>query len=278
MQEPSTRSTALEKAKTYGLDVFRAATVDLVAKGLTGLLVAAVAGLGVLVWQGGSVPAWTAVLAVLIVVALAVGLGARAGQRRAELEGDFGLAAWAVERYELYTDHVADVLDRLQRVLVGDLEGVAIPDYIERGIVEPARDVLQGPHEDIRISVLLPQDDDRWRMAWAAGHSLDGRRKYNERITDTLSRDPYESGEAEYWPDVTIDDRFRPNPRSSRPFYSMLSQPLRAGDTIVGVLNVVSSVVDAFDAAEQRYVASLASVIGVALGVYLSQEDPGDSE
>jgi GAF domain-containing protein len=179
-----------------------------------------------------------------------------------------------VERYELYSDHVVDVLHRLQRVLTGDLGDVTIPDYIQRGIVEPARDVMQGPHEDIRISVLLPEGD-RWHMAWSAGHSLDGQSHYNERIVDTLSRDPYESGESEYWPDVTADERFRVNPRSTRPFHSMLSEPIRNGGVVVGVLNVVSSIVDAFDPAEQRYVASLGSVIGVAVSVYVAQEEAG---
>src|SRR5689334_2869557 len=102
MEERSTKGTALEKARGYGLDVVRAATIDLVARALTGLLIAGIAGLGVLIWKGGSVPAWTAALGVVIVVALAVAWGVRAGRQRAELEGDVGTAGWALERYELY--------------------------------------------------------------------------------------------------------------------------------------------------------------------------------
>ena len=250
--------------------------MDLVAKALAGSVLAGSLALALLIWNGGAVPAWSAALAIIAVVAIAVALGVRAGRRHGidydEVESEAAAMAWAVERYEIYTEHVADVLDRLQRVLTGDLEGVAIPDYIQRGILAPARDVLQEPHDDIRISVLLAAGD-RWRMVWAAGHSLDGQQAYNERIVDTLSREPYESGEREYWPDATKDDRFRPNPEAVRPFHSMLCEPIRSGSTVVGVLNVLSSSIDAFDPAEQSYIASLASVIGVAVSVHLGQED-----
>lgn len=286
----------------YAGQVLHAATVDLVGRLLTGLLLAAGGGLGLLIWKGGSVPAWVAVLAVVIVVGISILLGVRAGRERerfavalasrdehigeltdrvSELEthtSDYeeiadseGRIHWALERFELYTAHTADVLDRLQRVLAGELQGVSIPNYIERGILDPARDVLQGPHDDIRISVLLPQGD-RWTMIWCAGHSLDGQKKYAAPIADTLSRVAYESGEATYWPDVTEDDRFSANPNATRPFHSMLSQPIMNGSHVVGVLNVISSVTDAFDPAEQQYLASLGSVIGVALGVHLEKE------
>jgi len=269
------------RVKNYGEDVFRAATVDVIARALTGLLLLGAAGLGLLIWNGGSVPAWAATLVVVLVLAVALVVGVRAGRlaRRVgeleELTADYddlddavGRYGWAVDRYEIYTDHIADVLDRLQRVLSNELEGVTIPDYIERGIIGPARDVLQGPHEEIRISVLLPEGD-RWRMVWCAGHSLDGQRNYNQRIADTLSRVAYEEDESQYWPDVTQDDRFRPNPQANRPFHSMLSHPIRNGAEVVGVLNVISSHVDAFDPAERGYLTSLASVIGVAVSVYL---------
>jgi len=302
MGSDTTKTSSTGGVKTFAFEVGRAATVDLVAKGLTALLLLLVAGLGLLIWQGGSVPAWAAVLvvvALLAVVAVGAVRGARERQRLAgavatrdvrigalkeELErleekvsdyDDLALATdkfgWAIDRFELYTDHVADVLDRLQRVLSGELDGVTIPDYIERGIIAPARDVLRGAEEDIRISVLLAHDD-RWRMVWCAGHSLDGQNQYNERIVDTLSRMPYETGQPSYWPDVQQDDRFSANAYARRPFCSMLSHPVRSGSTVVGVLNVVSSAEDAFDPAEQRYIASLSSVIGVAVGVYLDRQ------
>lgn len=288
VSDKPTRMTFGTRARAYGGDVLRAATVDMVSKGLTALVVLGASGLGLLIWKGGSVPAWTAALVVIVVVAVAVVYGVRAGrlarrvgqlEKKTEdyevLDDAVGSYGWAVDRYELYTDHIADVLERLQRVLSGALEGVSIPDYIERGIISPARDVLQGPHEDIRISVLLANGD-RWKMVWCAGHSLDGQRKYDQRIADTLSRVAYESDEAEYWADVHQDDRFTPNPMATRPFHTMLSCPIRNGADVVGVLNVVSSLKDAFDTAETQYLTSLASVIGVAVSVFLQANPQGN--
>jgi len=90
-------------------------------------------------------------------------------------------------------------------------------------------------------------------------------------IQDTLSRLAYETGEPHAWDDVTTDDRFVENPQASLPMKTMASLPLRYGDDVIGVFNAISSQPSAFDPAEGRYLASLASVISVAVGVYLQQ-------
>ena len=121
-----------------------------------------------------------------------------------------------LERFEVYTAHIAEVLDHLQRVLSPNID-VPIPVYIERGILEPARDVLANhPDEHVRLSVLLP-DGDCFVMVWAAGHTLPGRSNYRVPIKDTLSRLAYESGEPQTWQDVTEDDRFEQNPKATHP-------------------------------------------------------------
>ena len=58
-------------------------------------------------------------------------------------------------------------------------------------------------------------------------------------------------------------------------FARMISLPLRAGDRRVGVLNVVASLPGVFDQAEFSYVESLASVVSVALGVWLQDQLKG---
>jgi hypothetical protein len=193
MSDHPARPSTGERARTLALALIRAASVDLIGRALGGLLLAAGVGLAVLIAKGGSVPAWAATLVVVVVLAIALSLGVRGGRhaRRVkeleELTEDYddlqdaaSAYSWAVDRYELYTDHVADVLDHLQRVVAGELEGVSIPDFIQRGILAPARDVLQTPYEDIRISVLLPEED-RWLMAWAAGTASTGRRSSTRR-------------------------------------------------------------------------------------------------
>lgn len=133
-----------------------------------------------LVVKGGSIPAWIGAIELALLVFAGVIARQRGGriaalgpvrQERAELEDMSATFDYALERYEVYSAHLAHVLDHLQRVISKDIE-VSIPDYIQRGILEPGRDVLmEDPEEDIRLSVLLPESS-KFVMAWAAGHDL----------------------------------------------------------------------------------------------------------
>jgi GAF domain-containing protein len=247
--------------------ILRAAAIDLTGKALKYVGLGALALVGLLVWKGGSVPTWSAFLAVVVVAGCGVFFVRKAGRSSHDEDG-------ALVRYATYSDHVAEVLNALQRVVAGDIE-VSTGDYIEKGILSPARDVLtEKPAENVRLSILLPRQDDptRWSMAWAAGHSLEGKAKYRELIAGTLSRHAYEGGGAQYWGDVTTQSDFRPNPKASSPIRAMISLPIQAGDRVLGVFNVVSSEPDAFDNAEETYVTTLARVIAVAVGVGFKEE------
>jgi GAF domain-containing protein len=279
------------EVERFRRDVLRAALVDLTSKGLVYVSGALVALFLLLVVSGGSVPAW--LLAVVALLAALIVLQSQRQVRRLrgqiahldtqiaelkpfeqnapELEDMVDSFSWALERFEVYTAHVAEVLDHLQLVLSGNID-VPIPIYIERGILEPARDVLANdPDEHIRLSVLLP-DEDCFVMAWSAGHTLPGRSKYRVPIKDTLSHLAYESGEPQAWKDVTEDDRFKQNPKASHPTRSMVSIPLRRGEVVIGVFNVIASEPAVFDPAETRYLASLGSIISVAVSVLLERE------
>jgi putative methionine-R-sulfoxide reductase with GAF domain len=114
-------------------------------------------------------------------------------------------------------------------------------------------------------------------MPWAAGHSVTGKAKYDQRIVDTISRHAYESGQAQHWQDTSTDSGFKQNPMASHETLSMISLPIRRADQTVGVFNVVSSEPYAFDPAEERYIASLGAVISVAVGVFLKDHLDGSS-
>lgn len=276
----------------FGRDVFRAAVVALTSKALLYAAGSLAAAFVLLVIFGGSVPAWLLAL-VLLAAAVALSLSGRRihqlqdevstrdsriaelqpfEEGAPELEGTVATFDWALERFEVYTAHVAEILDHLQRVLAGDI-AVPIPTYVERGILEPARDLLahRSFEEHVRLSVLLPVDD-CFAMVWAAGHTLPGRSKYRVPINATLSRLAYESGQPYDWDDVTEDDRFEPNPKATYPTRSMVSIPLHRGIEVIGVFNAIASEPGAFDPAEVRYLASLGSVISVAVSVHLERE------
>ncbi|HYV16635.1 MAG TPA: GAF domain-containing protein [Conexibacter sp.] len=249
-------------ATRFRNEVAHALAVDVTKRVVYLIGVSSCGGLGLLIWRGGSVPAWTLALACLAVVALALTLRMRAFRYLAALE-------W----HETYSGHVARALDALQRIVAGDID-IPIPHYIEAGILEPARDLITDkPAEHVRFSILLPRDDGaRWWMPWSAGHSITGKAKYDQRIVDTLSRHAYESGHAQHWPDVGVDSAFRQNPMASHETSALLSLPLRWGDQTLGVFNVVSSESHAFDPAEETYITSLGAVISVAVGIHLKDQ------
>jgi hypothetical protein len=262
--------------------VVEAAVVGLAGDILKYIVVAAVGLIAFTVWQGGSVPAWVAVLSVLAVVGIAIVRGRRVRSRVAAVDHEAAILDHALSRHENYTSHVAEVLDNLQRVIAGDL-GATIGDYIERGILEPAREYLMtDPSEHVRLAILTPREEDpaRWQMVLAAGHSLAGREKYGEPIVSTMSRYAFETGQPQFWDDVTAERAFAPTPLASRPFCSMISLPILNGDDILGVFNVISADAFAFDPAEERYIASLGGVINVAVGLWLKEQgqEPDDSD
>lgn len=211
------------------------------------------------------VPAWMAVgaLAVAAVLGAAIALilrgGGRARQLRAhahDLHDEIDLAAY-------YALHVSQILDHLQQVLAGALPGVTVGEFIDRGILGPARDMLMLPaKEDVRLSVLVP-DGECFRMPYAAGHRLPSQRKFELKIDESMARFALYDGEARYWPDVTAEAQYRRHPRGERPWRTMVSLPIKVGDTVVGVLNALSTDTDAFTVQDRLYMEQLASIISV---------------
>jgi hypothetical protein len=206
-----------KRVAKFTKDVLHAGIVDAVSKAVFYVGLAVVAAFALLVWRGGSVPAWCAALAVLLVIIAGLVLRSRlAGQvvrlgdtvtslqgegtvlqarvdelepleaEVAKLRDDNERFQWGLDRHEAYGAHVSQVLGHLHRVLSGDIPGVSIPAFIERGILAPARDLLaSSAAEDVRLSVLLPEGDNFY-MAWAAGHSIESQQKYEVRIATSL--------------------------------------------------------------------------------------------
>jgi membrane protein implicated in regulation of membrane protease activity len=290
VSEPDHEDPAVVRFVT---DVGHSIAIDLTTKAVYFVVGTFAAAFALLIWRGGSLPAWVTVAtaAVALLVGLVVrgrtvrGLRRERGQLEQEHEGleeEIGVYVEALVRHEEYSGHVAQALDALQRILSGEVE-IEIPHYIEVGVLQPARDLItEKPAEHIRLSILLPrhEDTERWRMAWAAGHSITGKAKYEERIVDTLSRHAFESGQPQHWKDTELDSGFRQNPMASADTRSLISLPVRRGEETLGVFNVVSSEPYAFDPAEEKYIASLGALISVAVGVwvkdYLDESSNGE--
>jgi GAF domain-containing protein len=119
-----------------------------------------------------------------------------------------------------------------------------------KGLLAPAREFLiQAPGEDVRLSVLVPEGQD-FRMKWMAGHRLVSKQDFRLRIGESFSRFAFQTGQIESSEDVDSDPRFQPHPRAERPYYSIISVPIRSGDDVVAVFNVVSTLPYAFTEAD----------------------------
>lgn len=277
----------------YLTDVGYGLAVDVGKKALTYCGLTLVGLLGLLIWTGGSVPAWILVPVVITAGAVpalwlrrklcrdrdaARAQLAHANDELTAAEETVDIFSAALVRHETYSAHVAEALDALQRIVSGDIE-VSTSAFIETGVLEPARDLIQDkPAEHVRLSVLLPRPGrERWFMPFAAGHSVTGKAKYEVPISESLSRHAFETAQSQHWPDVATEGAFRQNPLASHNTRSMISLPLRWGDQIVGVFNVISSEPHAFDPAEETYIEALGGVIAVAVGMDLARKMNGQA-
>lgn len=179
--------------------------------------------------------------------------------------------------YPAYAEHIREALETFQKALAGDIPGVGTDEYVENGILAPARHWLrQAPDEDVRLMVLGLREPDRreFRLVWESGHSLEARQKFRLEVGGSFVGHAYESGQTQWTNDVESDPRWRPHPRArpERAYGSLVAVPLRAGNDIIGVLSVLSTVKGAFTPGDLKYVEILGSLINVVWGVV----DTGD--
>lgn len=223
----------------------------------------------------GSVPAWLAALLVGASAALAL-LGGRAAARRDDLVADVRRledATDALGSYELYSEHLRDALADLRRLLNGELPAFSVGDYIEKGIFETAHRLLtrEGDRGDVRFSVLHVEGGflvmARGRQMFPAlGHSLEARQQFRLALDDAFAGIAYRTGRMQSSGDVDSDERFKRHPkaRPGREYRSIVSVPLRSGDAVDGVLNVIATKSHAFSRVDENYLRLLAAVIDVA--------------
>jgi GAF domain-containing protein len=223
----------------------------IVAGALTGLALL----LGVL---ASSIAVWIALLGVVAAGGIAFGIGRVMGGKD--------------DLYPVYAEHIRETLETLQKILAGQIDGVDTDDFIERGILDPARYWLsQAPKEDIRLMVACPEppENRQFRLVWASGHSLEAREKFQLDIAGSFAGFAYTTEQTQWTNDVDKDNRWTPHPeaRPSRAYGSLVSVPIRHGDTVVGVLSVLSTYKNAFNSGDLKYIEILGSLVNVAWGL-----------
>jgi GAF domain-containing protein len=292
---PSRESKAAKWTRDVILGGITDAVRDLVRLGTVTLLAAVAAGASglVLLLRRESVPAWLlpAAVAAGFVIAAIVLRGARRAlvrvrndvgtrdeqitQLTADLErardASSGYAVTAAEREQakLYEEHVVQTLDALQKVLVGEIPGVDLESFIERGIMGPARDMMRRvPGEDVRLSLLV-EDAGVYRMRWGVGHRVESVPKFRLKVADSVARFAVEQDKIFVWQDLSEEPAYRPHPKAdpARAISSMIAQPVRVGDTTVGVFNVVSTATNSFTEADIAYTKIIGSLISVVFSL-----------
>jgi GAF domain-containing protein len=210
--------------------------------------------------SAATVPAWVFVAAIGIML-----VGAIVPIRRQSASAN--LAWHAVGMHEQCLQHLAQTLDTLQHVLTDVVDGADISDYIDHGILAPAKDMLtHHPADEVRLSILVPEGE-RFRMRFSAGHSLVSARKFSVPIKDSISRVAFDAGEAMTWHDVHEDDCYTEHPKATRQTRAMISVPLTRGEEVTGVFNAISDRPHGFNPADRLYIECLGSVIDVAIAI-----------
>ena len=237
--------------KDFPSEVLKSSIVSVVAQGLLWLIGALAVGIFLLVTSDAELPVGVTVILLAVLAAAGYILYRRATKRLHErakrLSADNKALAEQVDRNRAHSGHVRMMLDHLHKVIAGEVGNVSIPSYIEKGILQPARDMLLADCDcDVRLSILLPMDDDHFDMAWAAGHSFESQQKYHVPIEDTLSRFPLADGYPHEWGDVTQDPRFKRNPDATRAFRSLISIPIKHGADVAAIFNVIWEEPEAF--------------------------------
>jgi GAF domain-containing protein len=105
----------------------------------------------------------------------------------------------------------------------------------------------------------------RFKMRWSAGHLPESVAKYSRPIDDVLAGAAFRHGEIVDRPDVESDPDFRRNAKAKRSFASLYALPLRVDEDIVGALSVVSTVPNAFGAADLTFIEIIAALVDVVL-------------
>lgn len=238
------------------------------------VLVLVVAGL-LLDLLDDRVPLWAALTGAVVVGVIGAAISRRGGGTEEVIDQ----LLIEVDLSQYYADHLYEVLETLQKVISQSIPDVSFSEFVQLGMLEPARQYLtQAPGEDIRLSVLVPDERHQdFRMEFAAGHRLESRHAFRLPIAGSFAGHAYSSGEIQWSNDVDTDPRWSKHPkaRPDRAYGSLVSVPIHVRDQAVGVLNVVSTYRDAFSPADRTYIELLGSILSVAWSLVEGEDGDG---
>lgn len=219
-----------------------------------------------------SFPTWIVAVAAAAFAGVIAFMGFRLLERRGHVEGVTHVAFDIEQQRRMtvaYAESLISILYAYRRVLSGGFGDVTVKEWIEDGVLEPARDLIRTRQsEDVRLSILLP-DGDEFIMAFAAGHTLESKTNFRLAIGDSFSKWAYRNKEIVWSGDLETDDRFTRHPKATplRDYDSIISVPIEMGTDVVAVFNVIFTQGNAFDEADLLYVRLIGAVIELVWGL-----------
>lgn len=246
-----------------------------------GLIIAAGVIVGLAVWRALkshlsgslSLPTWAVAAAIGLVLAILVVQALRLRERGGHVEGITNVALYSEQMRAIttaYAEHLNEILYAFQRVVGGEVPGVTVKDWIEDGILEPARDIIRSRQTgDVRLSILEPDGTD-FVMAFGAGHTLESKRNFRLAIEDSYSRWAFRNNRIMWSGDLSSDPEYTRHPKATpeRDYNSIICVPIRRGGVVVGVFNTIFTPTEAFDEADLLYVRLIGAVIELVWSLY----------
>lgn len=204
------------------------------------------------------VPLWAVVLAVAAAILVGAWIG-RAIRYGEELLG-------------FQADLLSEAILGLRDIIAGELD-VSFPDFVERGVLAPARFGLSLERgEEVRLSILELDDSEQcFRMLFESGHTL-GRKENFSLPRASIAGHALETRELQWTNDVEADKRWLPHPLASRPYGSLAAMPIIVAEEAVAVLNVVSTEKGAFLKGDLTYIELLGSFVGLAWAMKIAAD------
>jgi hypothetical protein len=239
-----------------------------------GLIVVGGVGIALLIWRVArphlsdkvAIPTWLIAVALGVALAVIAIQGLRLRARGGHVAGMTNIAFQIDTERAItaaYAEHLREILYTFQRVLSDQIPGVTVREWIEDGILEPARDLIRSRQiDDVRLSILMPEGED-FVMGFAAGHTLDSKRNFRLPIDESFSKWSYRNDLIVWSGDLVNDDRFTRHPKASpnRDYNSIISIPIHRGDTVVAVFNTIFTPTNAFDEPDLLYVRLIGAVL-----------------
>lgn len=99
------------------------------------------------------------------------------------------------------------------------------------------------------------------------GYSLKGKEHLRLKIDESVAGKAFSNGEYKYIADVSRNKTFKPHPKATKQYFSLLCYPIKTGGNVMGVLSIDGSEKDCFSKDDIEYFKMFSNQIGIIIGL-----------